>query len=88
VTEKGKPDDFEGIFRILDPDKGDERITWDTRDFVQIREAKKLFLDLVSRQFKPYKVGVGGKVSANVMQKFDALAGEVVFLPPNIIKGG
>lgn len=83
-----RPDEHHGVFRILHPEFGDERLTWDSRDFEQIKAAKKMFLDLIKKGLKPFMVGRDGKVSSKAMAEFDPRAEEVVFLPTKLVKGG
>jgi hypothetical protein len=75
-------------FRILDPEKGDERLTWDALDFRQIKAAKKLFVDLVKKGLKPFRVGTNGKATSEAMSEFDPEAEEVIFLPQALVAGG
>lgn len=75
-------------FRILDPLKGDERLTWDSRDFRQIKAAKDLFVGLIKKGLKPFRVGIGGKATSEVMKEFDPKAEEVIFLPQAMVAGG
>lgn len=75
-------------FRILDPLKGDERLTWDSRDFRQIKAAKEMFVNLIKKGLKPFKVGLGGKATSEVMDEFDPTAEEVIFLPHALVAGG
>ena len=76
-------------FRIMHPDKGDERLTWDSTALSQIQEAKKFFIKLVKKGLTPYRVGVNGKASAKVMQEFDASAEEVIFMATTkLVAGG
>ena len=79
-----------GHFRmsIIDDEKGDERLTWDSTDFSQLKAAKKLFVDLVKKGLKPFRVGIKGKASSEVMAEFDPHAEEVIFLPFARVAGG
>jgi len=76
------------IFRILHPLKGDERLTWDSTNFADIKGAKKLFVDLVEKGLTPYRVGVNGKATSEVMDEFDPTAEEVIFLSLQLVAGG
>jgi len=76
VAEKGF-----GTFRIMSPKSGDDRIVWDCRDLDQIEDAKVMFDELVEKGLVPYKVGIDGKATSDVMDEFDAFAEEVIFLP-------
>jgi len=89
ILEDGQsPAEGHFCFRILDPLKGDERLTWDSRDFRQIKAAKDMFVNLIKKGLKPFKVGVGGKASSEVMSEFDPTAEEVIFLPQALVAGG
>lgn len=68
------------MFRILHPLEGDERLTWDSTNFADIKGAKKMFVDLVEQGLTPYRVGVNGKASSELMDEFDPMAEEVIFL--------
>ena len=50
-----------GLFRILNPKTGDDRLTWDKRDFRAMQDARKTFIDLVKKGLKPFRVGGDGK---------------------------
>ena len=77
------------IFRILHPEKGDERLTWDHTNFADIKGAKKLFVDLVEKGLTPYRVGVNGRATSEVMDEFDPSAEEVIFLAEKtLVVGG
>ncbi len=76
------------IFRILHPLKGDERLTWDSTNFADIKAARKLFCDLVEKGLTPYKVGTNGKATSEVMDEFDPTAEEVIFLSHKMVCGG
>ena len=75
------------VFRILS-EKGDDRVTWDSRSLADIRAAKQMFVEFVKKGLKPFKVGLDGKATANVMRVFDPLAEEVIFLPMARVMGG
>lgn len=76
------------MFRILHPEKGDERLTWDSMSLSDIKGAKQMFVDLVEKGLTPYRVGVGGKATSQVMDEFDPAAEEVIFLGHPVIAGG
>jgi trans-aconitate methyltransferase len=76
------------LVRVLTPEDGDQRIVWNGTSLVEINDAKKLFDDLVGQGLVPYKVGLGGRASAEVMQEFDPAAEEVIFCPVNRVVGG
>jgi len=76
-------------FRIMHPDKGDERLTWDCTSLGEIQQAKKLFIELVKQGLTPYRVGTNGKATAEVMREFDPHAEEVIFMPTaKLVAGG
>jgi hypothetical protein len=77
-----------GLFRVLTAKDGDKRVTWDSRSFEQITEAKSMFDDLVSKGQVPYKVGLNGKATSEVMTEFDPHAEEIIFLPVPMLTGG
>lgn len=76
------------VFRIIDALHGDKRITWDSRSLLEIQAAKKMFLNLIKEGFTPYKVGVNGNKTSEVMKEFDAKAEEIIFLPTKLVAGG
>lgn len=76
------------IFRILSQEKGDERLTWNSRSLMEIRAAKDMFVSLVKKGLKPFKVGINGEATSDVMQEFDPSAEEVIFLPQALVRGG
>ncbi len=76
------------MFRILHPLIGDERLCWDATNFADIKGAKKLFVELIEKGLTPYRVGVGGKASSEVMDEFDPHAEEVIFLSHQLVVGG
>lgn len=84
----GKAKAFHGVMRIMTPRDGDKRVTWDSRDFTQIREAKEMFDKCVAEGLVPYRVGVGGKATPEVMTEFDPSAEEILFLPIRQVVGG
>lgn len=83
-----KPPQGFGCFRIMTPKDGDKRVVWDSRDFAQISEAKKMFDDLVVQGLVPYCVGTNGRATSEVMVEFDPYAEEIIFLPVAMVAGG
>src|SRR5690554_1997428 len=83
-----KPPAFHGVMRVMTPKDGDKRITWDSRDFTQVREAKEMFDKCVAEGLVPYRVGVGGKATSEVMTEFDPHAEEIIFVPIRQVAGG
>ena len=77
-----------GIFRIMSEKDGDKRVVWNRKVLAEISAAKKMFLDLISQGMMPYKVGINGAASSEVMDEFDPVAEEVIFLPIRAIVGG
>jgi hypothetical protein len=89
ILENGDPPPANHfMFRILHPQKGDERLTWDASDFFGIRAAKKMFVELIEKGLKPFRVGIDGKATAEIMDEFDPTAEEVIFLPQALVTGG
>jgi hypothetical protein len=79
---------YEHVFHVLTKEDGDKRVIWDSRDLAQIRDAKKMFLNLIKQGQVPYKIGVDGNASSEQMAEFDPNAEEVIFLPIKAVKGG
>ncbi len=77
-----------GCFRIISQKDGDKRVVWCRKVIAEIQAAKKMFMDLISKGMVPYKVGVSGNASAEVMDEFDPTAEEVIFMPVRAIAGG
>lgn len=80
---KGAP-----VFRLLTPEHGDMRVTWDKTVLNEIKAAKQMFLDLVAKGLKPFRVGTDGRQSSQAMAEFDPHAEEVIFLPVGLVAGG
>ena len=79
---------WQRCFRFLTPKDGDKRIVWDSRDMDQIEEAKAMFDEAVAKGLVPYRVGLDGKATSEVMDEFDPEAEEVIFLPIAQVAGG
>lgn len=77
-----------GTFRILSAEYGDKRVTWDSRVLAEIKAARDMFISLVKKGLKPFRVGTNGKATAEVMREFDPRAEEVIFLPSALVAGG
>jgi hypothetical protein len=75
-------------FRIIDRLHGDKRLTWDSRSLREINAAKTMFVELIKEGLTPYKVGLNGKKTSEVMTEFDPSAEEVLFLPMQLVTGG
>jgi hypothetical protein len=83
------PEDADiGCFRILSQKDGDKRVVWCRKVIAEIKAAKKMFMDLLSKGMVPYKVGIDGKATAEEMKEFDPTAEEVIFMPLRAIAGG
>jgi hypothetical protein len=76
------------MFRILSQEKGDERLTWDSSSLRELQGAKEMFVNLIKKGLKPFRVGVDGKATSEVMDEFDPHAEEVIFLPQALVAGG
>ena len=74
-------------FRIMN-ENGDDRLVWDSGSMAELKAAKKAFIDLVKKGMTPYRVGVNGKASSEVMQEFDPKAEEVIFMNTALVVGG
>jgi hypothetical protein len=88
VVEDTVPPEHDRMFRILSPEKGDERLTWNSRSLAELQAAKQMFKDLIKKGLKPFKVGLDGAATSDVMHEFDPLAEEVIFLPQALVAGG
>lgn len=75
-------------FRIVSQEHGDKRITWDCGVLAEINAAKKMFVDLVKQGLTPFRVGLNGKKSSEVMKEFDPHAEEIIFMPTALVAGG
>jgi hypothetical protein len=89
VVSDPVPPPNHGMFRMVSPKSGDDRVIWDRFNLTQIQEARKMFNDLIAQGLVPYRVGANGRASNQVMQEFDPRAEEVIFLPPmKMVAGG
>lgn len=89
ILEDGRqPPNGYFMFRILSQEKGDERLVWNSRSLREIHAAKEMFVDLIKKGLKPFKVGLNGKATSEVMNEFDPTAEEVIFLPQAFVAGG
>ncbi len=93
VEHDYKAKESEHSFHVMTPEDGDKRIVWNSRSIAEINDAKKMFNDLISNGFLPYRIK-DGKPSKEVMREFDPHSGEVmmiedvVFVPQPAIAGG
>lgn len=74
-------------FRIMN-ENGDDRLVWDSSSMAELREAKKAFVELVKQGMTPYRVGVNGEATSEVMREFDPKAEEVIFMDTQLVAGG
>ena len=88
ITEDAKPPKGYGMFRIMNPKDGDKRVVWNNDSLGEIQAAKQMFDDLKHEGLQPYKVGKGAKPTSEVMEEFDPMAEEVVFLPKHTLLAG
>jgi hypothetical protein len=77
-----------GQFTILTRKDGDKRVVWNRMSLPEIRDAKKMFDEMVAKGMTPYRVGQDGQRTAQAMKEFDAAAEEVVFLPTKALAKG
>lgn len=82
-----QPQPGQHCFRIMN-ENGDDRLVWDAGSIREINAARRAFVDLVKKNMTPYKVGVGGNASSEVMETFDPAAEEVIFLDTQLVAGG
>lgn len=83
-----KPAPGSSLLRVITTKDGDKRVVWDSRDFAQINDAKRMFDELAASGLVPYRVGTDGKATSEVMDEFDPAAEEVIFLPVGLVTGG
>ena len=77
------------MFQIMNFKDGDKRVVWDSGSLAEIQAAKEMFDNLRKEGLMPFRVGVGGKASAEEMTEFDPLAEQVLFLPgKRLVAGG
>lgn len=88
LPDEGEISEHHSCFRILTQKDGDKRVVWDRRRLPEIRDAEKMFNNLVKEGLVPYRVGVDGKETSEVMDVFDPAAEEVIFLPTAMVAGG
>lgn len=77
-----------GVIRVMTPQDGDARVVWNSNSLGEIEEAKNMFNKLIAEGLVPYRVGVNGKATAEVMAEFDHYAEEIIFLPIPLVVGG
>ncbi len=75
-------------FRIMSPTDGDKRIIWNSRVLEERQAAKAMFMDLLSKGMRPFKVGIDGEASSEEMKVFDPTAEEVIFVAMAAVVGG
>src|SRR5271156_2628010 len=71
LKDKEEINKNEHVFRILTVEEGDKRVVWDSRDLDQIEDAKSMFDECISKGLVPYRVGLNGKATSEVMDEFD-----------------
>lgn len=76
------------VMRVLTPKDGDKRVVWDSNSFAQISDAKEMFDKLVLEGLVPYRAGVNGQATSEIMAEFDPHAEEIIFLPISLMTGG
>jgi len=77
------------ICRVMTPEDGDKRLTWDPNSKEEVFDAKELWEQLIKEGMDPYRVDQKtGKVTAEKLKIFYAKLGEVVFLPVRAMVGG
>ena len=88
LTGDEKPNADQGCFRLLTEKAGDERVVWNRLNLAEVSAATEMFKDLVKKGLVPYKVGINGKATSEVMKEFDPMAEEVIFMPVRALAGG
>lgn len=77
-----------GVIRVMTPKDGDARVVWDASSLGEIEEANGMFNKLIAEGLVPYRVGLNGQATAEVMAEFDHRAEEIIFLPIQMVAGG
>lgn len=79
------PDDGKHVMRVMAPDKGDYKVTWDPENETEVDEARKTFDDLREKGMTAYSVDrKGGK--GRVLTAFDPEADAMILAPA--LQGG
>jgi hypothetical protein len=76
------------VMRIPTPQHGDQRVVWDSSDYLQIADAKATFDKLVLQGLTPYRVGIDGAATSEVMDEFDPFSEEIIFVAHHLLVGG
>lgn len=77
-----------GLFRIINQKDGDKRVIWNSQSLDEIKDAQKMFDDLIKEGLTPYYVDPKGKKTPEKMSDFDPTAEEIVFAPIKALRGG
>ena len=72
-----------GRISVLDPKKGDVKITWDPKDKDEVAFAKKQFKEALKKDFTAYAVQGRGKKGAQ-LTKFKPSLERIVMVPPTV----
>jgi len=62
---------------------GDERLVWDMNNGREAKEAKKKFLDYISKGYKAYSVDAEGRKNRRI-EEYDVEAEEILMVPPTV----
>lgn len=88
VWAGNQPPPQHGMIRIVNSKDGDKRVVWNSEVLAEIKDAKKMFDDMVAKGMVPYRIGDKGQRTPTVMREFDAKAEEIVFAPIQLARGG
>lgn len=88
VVDEVVPPPKHGMFFIVNWKDGDKRVVWDSCSLIEIQAAKEMFDNLKKEGLKPYKIGINGLATSQIMEEFDPMAEQVMFLPISLLKGG
>lgn len=77
-----------GCFRVMTPKDGDKRVKWNRRNYQEIVNAKAMFDNLVAEGLVPYRVGLNGRPTSEIMVEFDPYAEEIIFMPLSLASAG
>lgn len=84
---EGEAGKSQGVFRLLTPEHGDLRLSWDSDAPQAVKDAEVTFNRLKSTGLTPYRMG-GDKKPVNRLDAFDNKELDVVFLPMALVAGG
>lgn len=85
IDEAKAAPETEHALRVMDPQAGDIKTTWDPDNDYEVEEAERMFDSMKDKGFAAYRVDKDGEQSG-LMHKFDPDARAIIMAPP--IAGG